>query len=148
MKTVLVPKEHITDYIPQRPPFVMIDTLNYCEGAVTKTNFEVREDNIFVKDGLLHEPGLIENIAQTAAVKAGYEVKENGAEPLIGFIGAIKDLVIYILPEIGDVLETTVTIKMEVMGITLVEGVSICNGNKIASCEMKIFIQKPDQTNE
>lgn len=148
MKTILVPKEHITDYIPQKDPMVMIDTLNYCEGTVTKTNFEVREDNIFVKDGLLHEPGIIENIAQTAAVKAGYEVKKNGAEPLIGFIGAIKDLVIYELPKTGDVLETTVTIKMEVMGITLVEGVSICNEKKIASCEMKIFIQKPDQANE
>lgn len=148
MKTILVSKEHITDYIPQGYPIIMIDTLNYCEGSITKTSFEVRENNIFVKDGLLHEPGLIENIAQTAAVKAGYEVKKNGAEPLIGFIGAIKDLVIYELPKIGDVLETTVTIKMEIMGITLVEGVSICNGNKIASCEMKIFIQKPEQANE
>lgn len=145
---LLVTKEHITDYIPQRAPVVMIDTLNYCEGAITKTNFEIRKDNIFVKDGLFHEPGIIENIAQTAAVKAGYEVKKNGAEPLVGFIGAIKDLAIYKLPEIGDVIETTVIIKMEVMGITLVEGVSFCNGNKIASCEMKIFIQKPDQTNE
>jgi predicted hotdog family 3-hydroxylacyl-ACP dehydratase len=147
-KMIVVPKEHITEYIPQRNPIVMIDTLNYCEGDVTKTSFEIRNDNIFVKDGILHEPGIIENIAQTAAMKAGYEVKKNGAQPLIGFIGAIKDLVIYKLPEVGDVLETTVTIKMEVMGITLVEGFSVCNGNKIASCEMKIFIQNPELINE
>lgn len=147
MKKVLLPKEHITDYIPQRNPIVMIDTLNYCEGTITKTSFEVKEDNIFVKEGRFQEPGIIENIAQTAAVKAGYEVKKNGAEPVIGFIGAIKDLIIYRLPEIGDVLETTLTIKMDVMGITLVEGVSSCKGNKIAACEMKIFIQKPEQTN-
>jgi len=37
---------------------------------------------------------------------------------------------------------------MDVMGITLVEGESNCNGDKIAACEMKIFIQKPEQTNE
>lgn len=148
METILVQKEQITDYIPQRSPIVMIDTLNFCEGNTTITRFEVKEDNVFVKDGLLHEPGIIENIAQTAAVKAGYEVKKNGDEPLLGFIGAIKDLVIYKLPEIGDVLETTVTLKMDVMGITLVEGISSCNGNKIASCEMKIFIQKPEQSNE
>lgn len=148
METILVSKEHITEYIPQRYPIVMIDTLHYCEGAVTKTSFEVREDNIFVKDGVLQEPGIIENIAQTAAVKAGYEVKKNGAEPLIGFIGAIKDLVINKLPQLGDVLDTTVTIKMDVMGITLVEGISSCNGNTIATCEMKIFIQKSEQANE
>ena len=144
METILVRKENITDYIPQRNPIVMIDTLNYCEDNITKTSFEIREDNIFVQDGILQEPGIIENIAQTAAAKAGYEVKKYGAEPLIGFIGAIKDLVIYKLPEIGDLLETMVTFKMEVMGITLVEGLSTCNGTKIASCAMKIFIQKPE----
>jgi len=95
METILVSKEQITDYIPQRNPILMIDTINYCEDKVIKTNFEVRVDNIFVKDGLLYEPGIIENIAQTAAAKAGYEVKKYGAEPLVGFIGAIKDLIIY-----------------------------------------------------
>ena len=148
METILVSKEQITEYIPQRNPIVMIDTINYCDGKVIKTSFEIIEDNIFVKDGLLHEPGIIENIAQTSAAKAGYEVKKFGAEPLVGFIGAIKDLAIYKLPEVGNVLETTVTLKMDVMGITLVEGESNCNGDKIAACEMKIFIQKPKQTNE
>ena len=99
-------------------------------------------------DGILHEPGIIENIAQTAAAKAGYEVKKQGAEPLVGFIGAIKDLVIYKLPEVGELLETTVTLKMDIMGITLVDGESSCKGEKVAACEMKIFIQKPEQTNE
>ncbi len=140
---MLVTKEHITEYIPQKNPIVMIDTLNFCEGDTTITGFEIREDNIFVKDGVFQEPGIIENIAQTAAVKAGYEVKKLGAEPLVGFIGAVKDLVIHDLPKVGDVIETTVTIKMEVMGVTLIDGASTCNGKKIAECEMKIFIQKP-----
>lgn len=144
---MLVTKQHITEYIPQKNPMVMIDTLNYCEGSVTTTEFEIRTDNIFVKDGYLHEPGIIENIAQTAAVKAGYEVKKLGSEPLVGFIGAVKNLVIYDLPKVGDVIETTVTIKMEVMGVTLIDGATKCNGKKIAVCEMKIFIQKPEQTN-
>ncbi len=147
MDSILVNKENITKYIPQKAPIVMIDTLDYCEGGSTKTSFEIRTNNIFVKNGIFQEPGIIENIAQTAAVKAGYEVKKHGAEPLVGFIGALKDLVIYKLPRVGDVLKTTVTIKMEVMGITLVEGFSVCEGTKIASCEMKIFIQKPEQTN-
>jgi len=121
----------------------MIDTLNYCEGNITKTTFRIEASNIFVKDGVLHEPGIIENIAQTAAAKAGYEVKKLGREPLLGFIGAIKDLKIHNLPKAGDLLETTVTIKNEVMGVTIIEGISTCNGHKIAECEMKIFIQKP-----
>ncbi len=142
METVLVSKENITEYIPQNHPIVMIDRLIYCEGATTKTDFKIVENNIFVKEGIFREPGIIENIAQTAAVKAGYEVKKMGAEPMIGFIGAIKDLVIHDLPKVGDMIETTVTIKMEVMGVTLVEGKSTCNNKLIATCEMKIVLQK------
>lgn len=143
MQGPLVTKENIKEYIPQSEPIVMIDTLEYCEGDTTRTTFKIVEDNIFVKNGVLHEPGLIENIAQTAAAKAGYEVKKLGAEPLLGFIGAVKDLKIYMLPKVGEILETTVVIKTEIMGVTLIEGKSSCNGQQIAECEMKIFIQKP-----
>ena len=143
----LVTQENIIEYIPQRAPIVMIDTLEFCEGAVTTTRFEIRKDNLFVKDGFLQEPGIIENIAQTAAAKAGYEVKKHGAEPMVGFIGAVKDLIIHDLPKVGETLETTVTLKMEVMGVTLIEGKSTCNGTEIASCEMKIILQKPGPEN-
>lgn len=146
MQGPLVTKENIKEYIPQAEPILMIDTLTYCEGDTTKTTFKVEEGNIFVKNGILHEPGIIENIAQTAAAKAGYEVKKLGVEPLLGFIGAVKDLKIHGLPKVGDVLETTVIIKTEIMGVTLIEGKSSCNGKLIAECEMKIFIQKPGET--
>lgn len=145
MNAVLVTKEHITEYIPQAYPMVMIDTLDVCEESVTKTSFIIEESNLFVKNGVLHEPGIIENIAQTAAAKAGYEVKKKGSQPLLGFIGAVKGLKIFALPKVGERLETTVVIKMEVMGVTLIEGTCVCNGATIARCEMKIFIQNPVQ---
>ncbi|MDI1356461.1 MAG: 3-hydroxyacyl-ACP dehydratase [bacterium] len=147
MAKPLVTKEEIGAYIPQKAPMVMIDTIEQCEGVTTKTSFRIDANTIFVKDGILHEPGIIENIAQTAAAKAGYEVKKMGKEPLIGFIGAVKDLKIFALPKINDVLETTVVIKTEVMDVTIIDGFSYCNGEKIAECEMKIFIQKPADQN-
>ena len=121
---------------------IMIDALNYCEGATTKTTFTITRGNIFVKNDMLQEPGIIENIAQTAAVRAGFESKKTGQDPLLGFIGAIKDLKIYIFPKTGDILETTVIIKADVMDVTIIEGFSFCNGIKVAECEMKIFIKK------
>ncbi|MEO8759956.1 MAG: 3-hydroxyacyl-ACP dehydratase [Bacteroidia bacterium] len=138
----LVDKTHITDYIPQKPPIVMIDAIIICDDVSVTTQFEITADNIFVQDDFLQEPGVIENMAQTAAAKAGYEAKKQNAPPFIGFIGAIKDLKIYSLPKVGDVLKTTVTVKMDVMGITLIGAVSECNSTKIAECEMKIVIQK------
>jgi predicted hotdog family 3-hydroxylacyl-ACP dehydratase len=143
METVLVSQEHITEYIPQAAPMVMIGDLISCEELSATTRFPVTADNLFVKDGRMHEPGLIENIAQTAAAKAGYEIKKRGMPPSLGFIGGIKDLKIYQLPAVGETLETTVTIKTEIMGVTLIEGRSTCQGQAVASCEMKIFIQQP-----
>lgn len=125
----------------------MIDTLDVCEGLSTKTSFKIESNNLFVKNGILNEPGIVENIAQTAAARAGYEAKKLGREPLIGFIGAIKDLKIFALPKVNQVLETTVVIKTEVMGVTIIDGYSHSDGEKIAECEMKIFIQKPEEKN-
>src|ERR1043165_4556592 len=101
MPKPLVTKEEIVSYIPQKHPIVMIDEIVKVEEKVTLTHFEIRSDNMFVYNGELREPGIIENIAQTAAAKAGYEVKKNGAEPLIGFIGAVKDLQIHSFPKVG-----------------------------------------------
>ena len=138
----LVDKTHITDYIPQKPPIVMIDAIISCDDASVTTQLEVQADNIFVRDNFLQEPGVIENMAQTAAAKAGYEAKKQNAEPFLGFIGAIKDLIIHTLPKVGDIIKTTVTVKMDVMGITLIGATSTCGNTKIADCEMKIVIQK------
>ena len=138
----LVDKDHITEYIPQKPPIVMIDAIISCDDVSVTTQLEIAADNIFVQDGFLQEPGVIENMAQTAAAKAGYEAKKQNAEPFLGFIGAIKDLKIHSLPKVGDVLKTTVTVKMDVMGITLIGATSMCGNTQIADCEMKIVIQK------
>lgn len=138
----LVDKESITDYIPQKPPIVMVDAIISCDDVSVVTQFEIQSDNIFVRGNTLQEPGVIENMAQTAAAKAGYEVKKRNAEPFLGFIGAIKDLKIHFLPKVSSILRTTVTVKMDVMGITLINAVSECEGNTVAECEMKIVIQK------
>lgn len=138
----LVDKNHITDYIPQKPPIVMIDAILQCDEVSVTTQLEIQANNIFVRDNFLQEPGVIENMAQTAAAKAGYEAKKLNADPFLGFIGAIKDLKIFTLPKVGDILKTTVTVKMDVMGITLIGATSACGDTKIAECEMKIVIQK------
>jgi predicted hotdog family 3-hydroxylacyl-ACP dehydratase len=140
--TFLADKNHITEYIPQKPPIVLIDAIICCDEVSITTQLEIQADTIFVQDHILQEPGVIENMAQTAAAKAGYEAKKQNAEPFLGFIGAIKDLKIFALPKVGDILTTTVTVKMDVMGITLIGAVSRCGDVEIAECEMKIVIQK------
>lgn len=138
--TVLIDRDGICDLIPQRPPIVMIDSLLRSDEYSTTTCLEVRGDNIFCEEGFLAEPGMIENIAQTAAARMGYFAKTTGSAVPLGFIAAVSGLSVKNRPRIGDTIETTVAVVNEVIGITIIEGTISLDGNEIARCEMKIFI--------
>lgn len=132
----------ILSYIPQRAPFVMVDEILYCAETITRSKFLVKEDNIFVENGYFKEPGLIENIAQTAAARAGYIAQVENKPVLVGYIGAIKNLEIFFLPKTGDELITDIVIENQIFDVTLIAGKIICNDQLAAHCEMKIFINQ------
>jgi predicted hotdog family 3-hydroxylacyl-ACP dehydratase len=128
--------------LPQQPPFVMVDTLSYCDMVVTRTNLCVRSENLFCKDGVLTEPGIIEHIAQTCAARMGYINRfKKGGEVRVGFIGSIKNLNLYLLPKVGDLLETEIVVQSEIFNMTLVNAKVMCDDRLIADCEMKISEQ-------
>lgn len=132
---------NVQDYIPQRPPMVMIGDLVSSSPERTTTSLLIATDNILVHQGHFTEAGLVENIAQTAALHAGYN--RDVSKPVkLGFIGALKDLKIHALPSVGDVLETTITVTHQIMGATVIEGKATCNGQLLAEVEMKIFIEQ------
>src|SRR6185312_2754446 len=133
--------QDILPFIPQRAPFVMVDGLISVQETNARTKFQVRKDNIFVKNGLLTEPALIENIAQTAAARMGYICHEKNEPVPVGFIGAVQNLEIFALPAEGDTIETEIVIKNQVFDVTLING-KVFNGSTLmAQCDMKIFIQ-------
>ena len=130
----------ILPLIPQRPPFVMVEALETCDDKGASSTFTVKHDNIFVESGVLKEPALVENIAQTCAARIGYICLQENKPVPVGFIGAVQNLRINSLPSVDDVLQTTVTIKNQVFNATIVDGEITCNGESIATCEMRIFI--------
>jgi predicted hotdog family 3-hydroxylacyl-ACP dehydratase len=131
----------IRTIIPQQGSFVMIDRLVHFDDVFTMTEFEIKPENMFVEDGKFLESGLIENIAQTCAARMGYIntviLKD---EVRLGFIGAVKSLIIHKLPGIYSKLETTIEVVNEVFNITLVNAKTICKGEVLITCEMKISI--------
>jgi predicted hotdog family 3-hydroxylacyl-ACP dehydratase len=133
--------ENIIELIPQKPPMVMIDKLIYSDDKRTETSFFIKEDNIFCEKGVFCEPGLIENIAQTAAARQGFLVKKGKSDVLIGYIGAIKNLKINFLPKINTEINTEIIIENEILGVTIIYGKVKCNDIVAAECEMKIFIE-------
>jgi hypothetical protein len=120
----------------------MIGELVSCNEDETVSRFEVLSDNIFMDSNRLREPALVENIAQTAAARAGYLALRENRPVTLGYIGAIQQLQFFDLPSAGDWLNTNIRVVNQVFDVTVVKGEVSCNGKLMASCEMKIFITK------
>ena len=142
VEKAIVDSNQILNYIPQRPPIVLVSRIYKADEASIITGFDIAPEHIFVQNGELTESGIVENMAQTAASRAGFEAVKNNAKPAVGFIGNIKDLVIHYLPELGNEILTEVTTKTQVMNVSIIEAKSYCNNQLVATCEMKIFLQE------
>ena len=118
---------------------VMVDTLEEHEELFSVSSLIVDHNNIFYKDGFFREPGLIENIAQTAALRAGYTASLLGEKVKKGFIGSVKRLKIYDLPVEDTRLNTKVTILNQVMNAVIIRGEIHVADRLLVECEMTIF---------
>ena len=139
--SVLADGRDVSRFIPQKAPIVMVDTLYQCEPAKAVTGFNIRNDNMFCEDGLFREAGIIEHIAQSAALKAGYEQHTGNSTPPAGYIGSIKNFVLYFMPSAGAHLVTTITVKHVVGNVVVLHGKVTCDGKVAAECEMKVVEQ-------
>lgn len=136
----------VTELLPQRPPFVMIDCLTGFSETTTETCLTVRDDNVLVQDGRLSVYGLVENIAQTCAARLGYASYILHKPVRIGFIGAVRGCKIKRLPLVGETLETRIEVKEEIFGLTLVDAAVRLDGETIAETQMKIALEKEQDT--
>jgi 3-hydroxyacyl-[acyl-carrier-protein] dehydratase len=136
------PRTDIELFIPQRQPVIMIGSLQEVTENRAVTQFRIDEGCIFVSGGRLLEPGLIENIAQTIAAGAGYRAVSLNKPVRLGYIAAVRDLVIHALPLVGETLSTRAEIVNEVLNVTIVHA-EIWSGLRcIAGGEMRIFLEE------
>ena len=137
---------NILDLLPQRPPYIMVDRLTHYDPKTATTLFTVREDNLFCRNGLMEEAGLVENIAQTCAARTGFKHflehtdKEND-KIKIGVIGMISSMEMKRCPLVGETLETSMVIEEEIFSITFVSAEVKIDGIPVASCRMKLFLK-------
>jgi len=132
--------KELLQLIPQAAPMVMIDTLSGCDEKSTHTQLTVREDNIFFADDRLQEAALIENMAQTAAARAGFFAKQKQLPVRKGFIGAIKNAEIFFLPKANDMLETSLVLTAEIGDVSVVQCQISVGKKSCAKAEFKIFL--------
>ncbi len=134
----------VSELLPQRPPFVMIDRLVHFDEEETVTEFAVAMDCIMVDDGAISASGLMENMAQTCAARLGYINYVNHRSIKIGYIGAIRNLCIFRNPIVGEKLTTSIKVKEEVFKMSLAEARVCCGDETIATAEMKIALSDID----
>lgn len=134
-------KNFVESLIPQKFPFVMVsELLEYTENILV-SGFIIKEDNIFVNDGVFQASGLIEHQAQSVALHTGYQYYLLGKEAPTGYIGAIKSFEADDLPKVNDILKSEVSILNEILGVTLVEIVTKINDKVIAKSQMKTVVK-------
>lgn len=141
-------RQDILGFLPHRPPFVMIDEITAASDAMAGSRFTILPENVMVDGGFLTEGGLVENIAQTAGAATIFTTLQSGGAPGLGYIGAVKDLHVFALPEVGQTLDTEVTFVHQVMNALIVHGSVRCSGKLLATCELKIFLQTQMDTNK
>jgi hypothetical protein len=133
------PVEDIIPLIPQKPPFVMVGKLLHADENSARSSFVIAADNLFVQNNTFQEAGLLENIAQTAALGIGYAATRSHQEVTAGYIGAVKDFEVFSLPQVDDELLTEVTIENRIFDVTVLSGKVWHDDKLLASCEMKVF---------
>ena len=136
---MLANRTDILQYIPQRKPMVMVHELLEATDDHVVTQLEIEPDNVFLSAGAFAEPGMVENIAQTAAVHVGYQCALKKLPIPIGYIAAVKDLKVKSLPKQNTVIKTSVKVINKVLDITVVQGKIEYEGDILCSCEMRIF---------
>jgi len=132
----------IWQYIPQREPFVMVDSLDECRDDGARSSWTPEPGHLFEENGLIRESALIENMAQTAAARAGYLSRKAGKPVPGGYIGAVQQFRLNRLPRSGEKMVTDIVVRHQVLNATIITG-SVSSGDEcLATCEMKIFLSE------
>lgn len=133
--------KQIRNLIPQKEPMMMVDGLIEHGEKQTVSKLKLSKNNLFCKNGFFYEPGLIENMAQTAALRSGYEAFLKNEKPKIGFIGSLKNISIYELPKDTDELNTKITVLNELLQALIIRCEVFADKKLMAEGEMTIFLK-------
>lgn len=134
--------EGIKQLLPHREPMILVDGMIYFDGTKSISSLTVLDSNIFVEKHQLSEAGLIEHMAQSAALLTGYKNNQNQLPIKEGFIAAIKNLKIEGIPKELDKILTEVQITYEMETMTMVNLVSKIEEQIIATAEMTLVLRE------
>ena len=126
---VMSKRYDIASSIPQRPPFVFIDTIEEVDEKGARTRYTISDACPLLMDGILPLSGLMENAAQTCATMG---------EGTVMYIGEVKQMEVTRFPKVGETVCTDARVMQEWLNILLVECTTQVNDETIATATLKI----------
>ncbi|WP_245731494.1 ABC transporter permease [Kriegella aquimaris] len=141
----------IKKFLPHRQPMLMVNNIAYIDADSVTAEFNISPDCVFVKNNVLSETGLIENAAQACSAIVGqsyFEVDdlEGEGNNIIGYISAIKKVVISDLPKVNETLITKAKLisryDTDTMSICTIQGSTFRNDDLIVDCTLNFLIHE------
>ena len=116
----------------------MVDSLLSASEEKIVTDFEIQKENVFLKEDVFMAYGMIENIAQSAALGLAY--LNPGSERVLGegFLAGISKLNVFGLPEIQDNISTSIVPQVYFDNMVMLSGEVEANGKLLLDCEIKL----------
>lgn len=143
-------KIEISNFLPHRPPFLLLDKILILNDEEVSAAFHIKEDNLFVEDNHFSEMGMVENAAQTCSSIVGKsyfdddDTEGEGAK-LIGFISAIKKITMYSCPKVGSTIisnaKLTSRFDTDSYSVCSLECNTFEESTLLLSCEMNLIIK-------
>lgn len=82
----------VADYLPHRPPMLLIDDIVEWSDLRAVCRTRIRPDCVFAIDGAVHPSAMIEFVAQVCAIYVGVRSARSGDPPQVGFIMACREV--------------------------------------------------------
>lgn len=140
----------VTKLLPHKPPFLLISHLVGMNENRAITQFDIPNDHILLQNNHLSEVGLLENLAQSAALSAGFahftskKPAMDSYNPPLGYMGSIKKISISRLPHYSEKIETRTILSNSIKSgnteIVFCIGKITSPNGLIAHGEFKLFL--------
>jgi len=82
----------VADYLPHRPPMLLIDDIVEWSELRAVCRTVIRPDCVFAIAGAVHPAAMIEFVAQVCAIYVGVRSARSGDRPQVGFIMACREV--------------------------------------------------------
>lgn len=92
MMSADVPLGPVSDYLPHRPPMLLIDQIVEATGDRVVCRTTIHPDCVFAIDGRVHPSAMIEFVAQACAILVGVRSARDGDPPRLGVILGCREI--------------------------------------------------------